>query len=94
MNINKNHIAGTLLWISLALLMVRGKEGFPELASSEFIVGFILGLWLSYRITAYLLGWVMPMLTFTGGLKKGENDLLRLIAFLVFSLIWLLFFFR
>ena len=89
---NKKLIAGIFLCLFLALLMVR-DIGLITSDPFGFIVIFIFGLWLSYQIVAYLFGWLMPMLTFTGGLKKGEHDFIRAIMFLIFIGFWLWGFF-
>lgn len=89
---NRKIITGIFLCLSLALLMVR-DIGRITTDPFGFIVVFIFGLWLSYQIVAYLFGWLMPMLTFTGGLKKGEHDFIRAIMFIVFICFWLWGFF-
>lgn len=89
---NRKLVIGILLWIFLALLMVR-DIGLVTTDSFGFIVTLFFGLFFSYQIVAYLFGWLMPMLTFTGGLKKGEHDFLRTVMFLVFICFWLWSFF-
>lgn len=93
MQINRKILAGIFVCLSLALLMVRDMD----LISSDFLgfLGALLGgLFISYKITAYMFGWTMPMLTLTGGLKKGKHDILRAIMFVFFTSIWLILFFR
>ena len=89
---NKKLCFGIILWVFLALVMVRDM-GLAITDSFSFIVNLVFGLFFSYQIVAYLFGWLMPMLTFTGGLKKGEHDILRFIAFVMFICFWLWGFF-
>ena len=84
---------GIFICIFLALLMVRNL-GLIKTDSNQFFSVTIFGLFVSYQIVAFLFGWLMPMLTFTGGLKKGENDLLRFIMFVFFIGMWFFLFFR
>ena len=90
---NKKLIAGILLWVVLALLMVQDAIERISSDAFEFFTVFFFGLFFSYQIIAYLFGWLMPMLTFTGGLKKGEHDFIRAIMFVVFIGFWLWGFF-
>ena len=84
-------IAGILLWVVMALVMVRDMN----LLTSDpfgFSVSLFFGLLISYHIVAYLFGW--DMLTIGGlQIKRGEHDVIRAIMFLIFIGFWLWGFF-
>ena len=85
---NKKTAIGIAILLLLALAMAKGYSLTIEDFFS-FFARFLFGLFISYQIVAYIFGWIMPMLTFSGGLNKGENNILRLIMFLVFICFWL-----
>lgn len=89
----KKLLLGIFICVFLVLLMV-GDLGLIKSDPDQFFIGTLLGLFISYQIVAFLFGWVMPMLTFSGGLKKGEHDLLRFIMFMFFIGMWIFLFFR
>ena len=71
MRVNKKTLVGIFVWISLALIMVR-DTGLIKSDIHDFIGVFFGGLFISYKITAYLFGWAMPALTW---LEKGKHDI-------------------
>ena len=46
----------------------------------------------NYQIIAFLFGWVMPMLTYSGGLVKEKHDTIRVIMFIFFICFWIFIF--
>ena len=83
---NKNLALGIATCAILALVMARNYSLIFD-DFFHFLVRFLFGILMSYYIVAYLFGWDMII---TGGfLKKGENDLIRTIMFLVFICFWL-----
>lgn len=76
----------------LAAVMVRDIEIIVS-EPTVFISLYFFGLFVSYYIVAYMVGW--NMLNYGGNmLKRGEHDVLRAILFLVFICIWIGLFFR
>ena len=84
---NKKTVHGIIICLILALVMARDFGLFFD-NFFGFLVRFIFGILISYYITAFLFGWDMII---TGGslLKKGEHDVLRFIAFVMFIGFWL-----
>ena len=83
---NKTKIA-ICIWLFLAILMQRDLSTAIE-SPFDFMIGLIFGMFFSYYITTFLFGF--DMINYGGSfLKKGENDIIRTIMFIVFSLFWL-----
>ncbi|MCE8040464.1 hypothetical protein [Halomonas sp. MCCC 1A11062] len=87
----RKRVVGIFLCVILTILVVR-DFGVVKSDPSRFLAVILLGGFASYQIVAFLFGWKMPMLTFTGGLVKGRHDVLRVVMFMFFSCFWLFVF--
>mgnify|MGYP003140705670 CR=1 FL=1 len=91
MKSKKKKVAGIILFLLLTLLVVgdlRSIASHPDRSLALFLMASIV----NYHIIAFLFGWVMPMLTYSGGLVKGRHDTLRVIMFLFFICFWIFLF--
>lgn len=91
MSSKRKKTLGILLFFLLTLLLVGDLR---EIASKpdRFLALFLMASIVNYHIVAFLLGWVMPMLTYAGGLVKGKHDAMRIVMFIFFICFWMFLF--
>lgn len=87
---NKN-VVGIALFFLLTF-MLSGDLRLITSNPEQSLALFLMASFVNYQIIAFLLGWVMPMVTYTGGLEKGKHDAMRVVMFLFFICFWIFLF--
>lgn len=93
MNKNKKIVAIILfiLFILLTFVLIGNLRSIASNPDRSLAL-FLMASFVNYQIIAFLLGWVMPMVTYTGGLVKGKHDTMRVVMFLFFICFWIFLF--